>query len=172
MFSCSVWLYGRRSCILKVQTLKETERLTCPNLSGCFYPNGTTKDSFIPAEANTIHISKLRHQREGQSPFTNSQLSPTHPERSKWKEYLLCHHYDWPMFEFLIMGKNIAKFFILRTIFVYINTTHDGFIASSDLSRECFILITFAIHMSCPFADQCKCCLPLTRAAFLQKPFD
>lgn len=91
----------------------------------------------------------------------------------------------------LITGKNnIAKFFILRPIFLFClyeyNTwdeknnaipgkwrcSHFVFIAPSDLSSENYIYIMFVIHMSCPLADQCKCSLPLIRAALLQKPFD
>lgn len=49
---------------------------------------------------------------------------------------------------------------------------HIVFIAPSDLSSENSIHMMFEIHMSCPFADQCKCSLPLIRAALLQKPFD
>ncbi len=67
--------------------------------------NGTTKDSFIPAEANKIHISKLKHQREEQTPSFH-QLT----QRDRNERRIFCHQYDWPMVEFLIMGENdIAK---------------------------------------------------------------
>jgi len=49
---------------------------------------------------------------------------------------------------------------------------HLVFIAPSDLSCDYSIYMMFEIHMSCPFADQCKCSLPLIRDALLQKPFD
>ncbi len=135
-------------------------------------------------------------ETEGQSPCTNISQHSTHPEREKWKKNVRLAHvwiFDNGELYCQILYKNyIAKSFILRTIFHFClykyNTwdeknnnnaipgkwrcTHYGFIASFDLSSEDFIHMMFAIHMSCPFADQCKCCLPLIRDASLQKTFD